>query len=559
MPPAMPPKPRSVKQQMDRLTGQLREREMTWRQVAGEYRTRFNLNPLRAFREAHRYTQAKVVREWNQRWPDEPLNERRLGAWEAWPSPSGNEPPISGLERLARIYQCRAGDLVDGEDHGRTDQQTARRHPSDAALSPRTLLTPQHVRQLLQTLPAPPPRTTPADAAGQAHSPVTARLHEQEFGHMVAVLTQWAGDMNRRDLLALIAAAAAAAHASPLVGHLDQDALERLARAAHNPARVDEATVEHVRAIMHHAIRQEDVLGPQAVLETVLAQHGLVRRLLNGNRDPRLQQRLLAQFADVSRFIGWLLFNAGDFGGAEHYYAQARRAAHDADDDLLTSYTLAQWSHLATWTGDPRLGVEHALGALAWAQRADSPILTAYAHDVGARAYAGVLRRERAGPRARSRTRDHGRCRSAMAASRTRLGDSTPGDPGHDLVYFFEPNMATLTGALCHLDLHEPEAAITAAREAITAMGGRYPRNQAFGHLYLSKAYAQQREIGQACAELVEVAKLIDRNRSHRLITVATEARRALSPWNRTDEILRLDEQLRAYGLPVGSTGRSIT
>jgi hypothetical protein len=83
--------------------------------IAQDFQVRFKLNPLRAFREAHRLTQAGVVHRWNQHWPDDPLSERRLGAWEALPGLTGNEPPLAGLERLAKIYQCRAGDLVDGD------------------------------------------------------------------------------------------------------------------------------------------------------------------------------------------------------------------------------------------------------------------------------------------------------------------------------------------------------------------------------------------------------------------------------------------------------------
>jgi hypothetical protein len=538
----MPPKPRSLKQQMDALTAQLREGGSTWSQVAADYQVRFKLNPLRGFREAHRYTQSKVVQLWNRRWPDDVLSERRLGAWEAWPSMTGNEPPISGLERLARIYQCRAGDLVDGEDHGRGDDHAAKHQPAQREPKAPTLLTVTDVASFLEGLP------TQLPGHDTGHLPVVAGLREQEFGYLVAALTQWADQMRRRDLLAVIASAAAAAHASPLLAHLDGDAVERLALVSRTPSRVDGEAVGHVEAILHHAIRQEDILGPQAVLETALAQHGLVRRLLTGTFDEDLRRRLMSLLADIARFTGWLLFNSGDFAGAEHYYNQARRAAHEADDDLMSSYVLAQWSHLATWSGDPRLGVEHALGALAWAQRGGSPMLTAYANDVGARAYAGVLRRENG----KNRAKDHARCRTALSAARTGLDDSTQDDPGRELVYFFGPNMLTLTRAMCHLDMREPDQAIARAREAMASIGPAFPRNLAFGHLYLSRAFAQKREIGQASTELAQAAKLTGRNRSLRLVTATADARQTLSPWDRTDPVVRLDEQLRLYGLPTG-------
>ncbi|WP_436761192.1 hypothetical protein [Streptosporangium sp. V21-05] len=538
----MPPRPRSLKQQMDALTAQMREHGATWSQIAADYQLRFTFNPLRGYREAHRYTQSKVVQLWNLRWPDDALSERRLGAWEAWPSVTGNEPPLSGLERLARIYQCRAGDLVHGEDHGRDDDHPGGHPAIKDGPVPRSALTVTDISSFLGGLP------TRSPGHGADRVLAIADLREREFGYLVAALTQWADGMKRRDLLAVIASAAAAAHASPLLAHLNDDSLERLALVSRTPSRVDGEAVGHVETILRHAIRQEDILGPQAVLETALAQYGLVRRLLTGTADEALSHRLVSLLADTSRFVGWLLFNSGDFAGAEHYYGQARRAAHEADDDLMSSYVLAQWSHLATWSGDPRLGVEHALGALAWARRGGSPTLVAYANDVGARAYAGVLRRENAGNRAK----DHARCRTALSAARSGLDDSAEDDPGRSLAYFFGPAMLTLTRALCHLDMREPDSAISCAREAMTSIGTAFSRNLAFGHLYLGRAFAQKREIGQACTELARAAELTGRNRSPRLVAATADARQALSPWNRTDPLVRLDERLRSYGLPAG-------
>src|SRR5512139_334347 len=528
-------KPRSLKQQMDLCTSQMRERGMTWRDIARAYQSRYRLPPLRAFREAHRYTQAKVVEIWNTLWPDDALSERRLGAWEAWPGPTGHEPSVTNLNRLARIYQCRAGDLVNGEDHTDADDHATAQKPEHAidlrgdgtaADSHSERLTVGEIQMYLAGL--------PTFAAGEP-LPTAARLRDHEFSRLVLALTEWADHMRRRDLLALIASAAAAAHASPMLNHLDEDALERLALAAANPSRVDATAIEHIAGILHHSTRQEDVLGPQAVL----AQHGLVRRLLSGASSDDLHRRLLSLLADVSRFTGWLLFNQGDYPGAEHYYAQARRAAHEADDDALSSYVLAQWSHLATWCGDPRLGVEHALGSLAWAQRAGSRMLIAYAHDVGARAYAAVLRRERRGQAGR----DHARVRTALGAARSNLDEAQDDDPGHDLVYFYGHGLHLSTRAECFLALREPDQTILHTREAMIGIG------DALARLDLCQAYAQKRKVDRACTELGRAAQLAHGHHSRRLVIALQDRRRELSPWQRTDAVVRLDEQLHAYGL----------
>ena len=47
-------------------------------------------------------------------------------------------------------------------------------------------------------------------------------------------------------------------------------------------------------------------------------------------------------------------------------------------------------SHLATWRGQPRVGINHAVAAQGWAAQTDEPRLQAYADDVAARAYAKV-------------------------------------------------------------------------------------------------------------------------------------------------------------------------
>jgi hypothetical protein len=111
---------------MDQLSAELRESGSTWVQVAGQFRRRWNLSARQSFREAHRLTQSRVTETWNSLWPDDPLTVRKLGAWEAWPNRTGNEPPMAALNKLARIYQCQTGDLVDGEDHGAADEHAAR-------------------------------------------------------------------------------------------------------------------------------------------------------------------------------------------------------------------------------------------------------------------------------------------------------------------------------------------------------------------------------------------------------------------------------------------------
>ncbi|MEU9887337.1 hypothetical protein [Sphaerisporangium sp. NPDC051011] len=524
----MPRKPRSLKEEMDRLTTELRERGSTWVEVAEEYRRRYRLNARQAFREAHRLTQERVVEQWKELWPSEPFSVRKLGSWEAWPGLTGNEPPVAGLNRLARIYGCRACDLVDGEDHTGSDQNANVPRRRDIPTTPGTLtLTFSDIKDILPTKPLPGP-ASPGDQ------------RDREFEQLVHAFTDWATQMNRRDVLALIGAAATSAYASPLLDRLDAEESQRLRMAITDPSRVDETTIGHIEAVLRHCMRQEDVLGPQATVATVLAQQNLVLSLLSAGMSAHMRGRVLSLLADIRRCTGWMLFNLNDFRAADYYYAQARDAAHQADDDAMCGMVLANWSQLATWRGDPRLGVEHALGALAWGRRAGSKMLTAYACDVGARAYAAVVRRS---PKT-ERRKDHSRCFRSVDQAERELHGADEGDPGARLVPFYGQGQYLSTKTGCLLDTGDPARALEVAADATAGIDPTFVRNVAYIRLKTAQAHLDLRDIEQACEELGEAARLAERNTSPRLARSVVETREKLSPWSRTRSVAALDERL---------------
>lgn len=371
--------------------------------------------------------------------------------------------------------------------------------------------------------------------------PVTGALRDREYDHLVQSLTHWALQMKRRDLLAILAAAATAAYASPLLETLSPDERERVVLAAGGPYRVDEAVVGHIEAVLDRCMRQEDTLGPRIVLETVLAQHHVVRSLLAGSQDEGIRTRLLSLLANISRFTGWVLFNLNDFGGAEYYYTQARSAAHEADDDAVCSLVLANWSQLATWTGDPRLGVEHALGAVAWGQRAGSKLLVSYACDVGARAYAAVVRRSARG----DRHGDHAQCMNSLDQAYRELSEAPDGDPGAALAYFYGDGQYLATRTGCLLDLDDPEPAVGLATQSRAVIDPSFVRNVALTRVFAARGYLQLRDIDAACGELSEAAALTRHNSSLRLVGAINGIRRDLAPWEGCRAVADLDERLR--------------
>jgi tetratricopeptide (TPR) repeat protein len=370
-------------------------------------------------------------------------------------------------------------------------------------------------------------------------------LHDREFEQLVHAFTDWATQMNRRDVLALIGAAATSAYASPLLERFNADDSERLAMAAASPSRVDDVTIGHIEAVLRHCMRQEDSLGPQATVATVLAQQNLVVSLLAAGVQEQMRSKLLSLLADIRRCTAWMMFNLNDFRGADYHYAQARNAAHQADDDAMCSMVLANWSQLATWRGDPRLGVEHALGALAWGQRAGSKLLTAYACDVGARAYAAVVRRSAKG----ERRKDHTRCFRSVDQAQRELHGADAGDPGARLVPFYGEGQYLSTKTGCLLDTGDPAQALQVAATAAAGIDPAFVRNVAYIKLKTAQAHLHLRDIEEACEELGEAARLAEHNTSPRLARSVVETREKLSPWHRTRSVAALDERLQGSGL----------
>jgi transcriptional regulator with XRE-family HTH domain len=112
---------RSRKEELAQLRDQLRGEGWTPVRIAARIRAEHGVNIRVAFRLAHGLTQQQVADRWNTLWPEDgPKTGKHISYWEAWPAPSGRTPTIATLGRLAAIYECRPGDLLDQDDYAPT-------------------------------------------------------------------------------------------------------------------------------------------------------------------------------------------------------------------------------------------------------------------------------------------------------------------------------------------------------------------------------------------------------------------------------------------------------
>lgn len=361
------------------------------------------------------------------------------------------------------------------------------------------------------------------------------RFRESAYVQLVEFLVRWAHTMNRRELLRMLGWAATAAVGAPGLQDLDEDESERLARAIQRPSRVDNQVIDHIAAVLQRCRRQDDALGPQAVLDTVLAQRSLVRGLLPDTPAP-VRDRLLSVYGDLSRHAGWLSFDLNHHDAAASYYEAARTAAHEARDTELAAFVLCNLSQLAMWRGQARIGIDHAVNAEHWADRTDDLRLQAFARDRAALALA------RDGQRAAAL--------SAMEEARLLLSQADTERPS--LAYFLGTNGRGLgSNSTCYLILGDFMAGAAAAEEDLAGFDEVYVRSRALTTLRLGicRLRSPQPDVVGAAQAIGEAGALAVQNRSVRLVQQLRRGAAELEPWRKVSEVRRVRRDLAAQVL----------
>jgi transcriptional regulator with XRE-family HTH domain len=364
---------------------------------------------------------------------------------------------------------------------------------------------------------------------------VSAGLAEE----LTQVVTRLVQMLGRREAIRTLGSVLAAVGLSSV----DPDEHTRLAHAVASPSRVDTHVITNLAAALAYCKRLEDTLGPSEVMETVTAQHHLVRRLLAGDCPDRFRPALSVVDSNMASAIGGYLIDMGDHHLAQRYFHRARRAGHDARNPACAAYAAANMTLAAFLLGDVPTALDNAAAARSLAARTHDPRLQALTEHMAAAAYAI--------------DGQHGPCMAASARAHdllTTANGSAPESPAYWVHHGTIDSQRSLF--LCLLG--KPHHAVDAAINART----RYPSSVrriglAHGEIRLSHALVLTKDITDAARVLGDAA-----SHAHlfpRLTHELHATRAMMQPWNHTPAVTTLDTQLQTYGLLPTTTPRPET
>ena len=362
-------------------------------------------------------------------------------------------------------------------------------------------------------------------------SGVEAELAEELMRELVATLAR---SLGRRKALQV------ARWALGIVGlaGLDADECTRVALAMESPHRVDARVVKNLATTLAHCKRQEDMLGPCEVLDTVVAQQEIVRRLLTGGCPEEWRRPLSTLDSDMATTIGGYLLDMGQSDAARRYFDHGRRAAHKARNPASAAYAAINTSNAAFLRGDTPTALDTATVARSLAARTDDPRLKALAelHAAGAYALDG----------------QYGSCMTAYERAQEFLTNASGSAPG-SLAYWVHEGTLDSRRSIYLSQLGRPHDAVEAATNALARYENTpYVHSYALCEVRLGTALVLAEDITEAARVLGEAASLA--SLSPRLTTELHATRALMKPWDNTSAVTTLDAQLEAHGLKPTTT-----
>jgi len=352
-----------------------------------------------------------------------------------------------------------------------------------------------------------------APACGLAQTPWTVEGAQ----HAMRDLTH--APLQRRRFLMLAGAAATAAPLKWLV----TPEVERV--IGRGDGQISDTVITEIDQTTASARRMNDQLGSTVeLLDLVHAQFAFVSRLLDRySYTDSVGRRLHASAGELLRLGGWIAFDRGDHGRAQHYWTTALRAAHTAGDRALGANIIGFMSCATkNLPGGGQQAVTLAETALAGYPGASPRVSAILAFRLAeAHAVAGST----------------SGCRRMIDTAFDQLDAVQPADaPEPAWAYWMGQRQAHGQAGYCYLRLHDWSRARHHLRAATSTSSIGYSRAAVHRQLLLARTYLHQPvpEVEHAVTLAERAAAELDGNvRSERCVDHLGQLVTALGPYQR--------------------------
>jgi len=274
--------------------------------------------------------------------------------------------------------------------------------------------------------------------------------------------------------------------------------------------RISVGMVCQLTAMIAELRKMDDVAGGGSVLSLAQHEFGWVAGLLDqAVYDERTGRMLFVALAELGQLCGWLAYDAGHFGLAQHYYVAALRVAHSADDRPLGAHIMTFMSHQAARQGQPAEAVTFIDTALAGTRGHVTPALPAQLHSQQAYAFAALHHTSA--------------CMAAISQARTQVDQLKP-DDDPPWLYWMSRSLVTVRSGDCLLKLGQVEQAAAMLNEGVAEFSVSFVRDRQIYITCLANALARpgkQRDLDAAAGlgmESIDLAESLDSNRSRNLL-----------------------------------------
>jgi transcriptional regulator with XRE-family HTH domain len=365
------------------------------------------------------------------------------------------------------------------------------------------------------------------------------QVNSVESGTPIVLSTGDAADLRgipleRRDFLRMMAAGGVAvvpvgaAMAGP--GTADDAPWDRLSAALRQRSPVTPELAEQLAQHTAGLFGLEERVPARTLMSRVTGHLATLSQLLESTTRSPMRRALASTAGETAALAGWLAFDMNDNAAALAYYRVAIEAAREADDPALWACVLGYESYQPGGAGRP----DQACALLAEAQRrlgtSPNPLTRAW--------LAAREAEEQAG---------RGDGRAAMAAL-DRAQESFDRAAPTDRVWTGFLDRGRLDGLRVGtlIRLRRPTAAYAAASDALRAAGPAATKKRSLLLADIAEVHLQRRDIDAACRFAADALAIVAQTDFSVGLGRVRRVRDRLAPWQASQPVRDLDEQLRA-------------